>query len=235
VNVVTVIQARMGSTRLPGKVLFPVGGKTVLAWVVHRARLARLAGEITVATSEHARDDAVADACVDIGISCFRGSEIDVLDRYRRAARAYAADAIVRITADCPLLDPELLDKIIEAYLSGGVDYVSAEGVPRGLAQEIISTTTLEWAWRHAKSAEDREHVTIYVVDRPAEFRVVMLPPPSGLDLPDWRLTLDTPEDLELLEGLFDTTKRALFDLSATEIVGAVARDPHLLALATRE
>jgi len=234
-RVLTIIQARMGSTRLPGKVARRVGGRTVLAWVVYRTRLARLAGEIVVATSELPRDDAVEAMCSEIGVPCFRGSELDVLDRFYQAARSRDADTVVRVTADCPLLDPALLDTIVETHVRERADYVSVEGAPLGVAQESLSATALEQSWRQAKLPDEREHVILYVTERPDEFKVLLLPAPPPLNLPSWRFTIDTERDVELLDGLFETTKGRLFDLAEAEIVDAVARSPRLLALATRE
>ena len=235
-RVVTIIQARTGSTRLPGKVLLRVGGKTVLEWVVYRTRLAARCGEIVVATSDLARDDPVERLCAGVGVQCFRGSELDVLDRYYQAASAFEAEAVVRVTSDCPLLDPVMLDAIVEAQIDQDADYVSGNGVPQGLMQEVFSAELLERAWREATLPDEREHVMVYYVTRRAgEFKIVWLPPPAGLELPNWRLTLDTPQDFELLEGLFDVTTGELFDLTAEQIVAAVARDPELLSRATRE
>ena len=235
-RVVTIIQARTGSTRLPGKVLLPLGGKTVLEWVVHRTHLAERCGEIVVATSNLAQDDSIERLCTRIGVHCFRGSEQDLLDRYYRAAEAFDADTVVRITSDCPLLDPAMLDAIIETQVDRGADYVSGSGVPQGLAQEAFSAELLERAWREATLPDEREHAVVHFVMRLAdELTIVMLSPPQGLELPKWRLTLDTEEDFELLEGLFEVAAGGLFDLTSLEIVDAVASHPRLLSLATRE
>lgn len=214
----------------------PLGGKTVLEWVVHRTLLASGCGEVVIATSDLAQDDQIEDLCRRIGVACFRGSERDVLDRYYHAARLFGAEAVARITSDCPLLDPRLLDAIIATQADEHADYVSADGVPTGLAQEAFSVEILERAWSEATLPDEREHVMFYYVTRrPDRFKVVILPPPAGLELPDWRLTLDTPEDFELLEGLFEATGGELFDLTSLQIVDAVARSPRLHALATRE
>ncbi len=215
--------------------LLPLGGKTVLEWVVHRVRLASRCGEIVIATSVLGRDDPIEELCAGAGMHCFRGSDEDVLDRYHGAAQAYAAEVVVRVTSDNPLLDPVLLDAIVAAQLAEGADYVSADGVPLGLAQEAFSAEALDRVWHEATLREEREHVlAAFVTRRAREFKIVMLPPPPGLDLPTWRLTLDTREDFELLEELYESTEGELFDLTSTQIVERVARNPRVLALATR-
>jgi len=234
-NVVTIIQARLGSSRLPGKVLMTVGGRSILEWVVHRVRLAGIPGVVLVATSDHPRDDPIEAVCGSVGVPCFRGSEADVLDRYYRAARTRDAEIVVRVTADCPLLDPALLAELVEVHRSEGADYVTVAVSVRGIAQETLSMNALERSWESARLPAEREHVILYLLEHPDEFKVVMLPPPAELDRPGWRLTIDTAEDLELLEGLFETAASPLFDLGAPEIVAIVAGSERLRALATRE
>jgi spore coat polysaccharide biosynthesis protein SpsF len=234
VKLVTIIQARTGSTRLPGKVLAEVGGSSVLSWVVHRVRRSEHHGTIVVATSKLDRDDAVAVECARVGVPCFRGSEGDVLDRYYRAMKAFEAEIVVRVTADCPLLDAALFDLTVDSHVRGAADYVTVEGVPEGLPAETISHAALRRAWREATAAYDREHVTPYVFTRPDEFDVVMLQPPPALARSDWRLTLDDEHDLALLRALHDATGGTAIELGADELVEIVAADPHLLELATR-
>ena len=233
-NVVTIIQARTGSTRLPAKVLETVGGRSVLSWVVHRVRRSRLHGTIVVATSELERDETVAAECSRLDVPCFRGSETDVLDRFYRAMEAFDAEVVIRVTADCPLLDAALFDVTVDTHVRDAADYVTVEAVPEGLPAETISRAALARAWREAALPYDREHVTPYVFTHPEEFDVVMLQPPPALALPNWRLTLDDAHDLELLRALHDVTGGAAFDLGADRLVEIVAGDPHLLELATR-
>lgn len=224
----------MGSTRLPGKVALRVGDKCVLEWVVHRVRLAQEGGTIAVVTSVLLQDDAIEALCSKIDIPCFRGSELDLVDRYRSVARSFQADAVVRVTADCPLLDPALLDTLVETHRRENADYVSMDGVPRGFAQETFSATALERVWKEATLPYDREHVGPYVFGTPSKFRTIMLPPPPEIARPELRITLDTEQDFELLEGLYHATAGTVFDLTGPEIVAAVAESPRLLALATR-
>lgn len=205
-NVVTIIQARMGSTRLPGKVLLPLGADTVLGHVVRRVRSARRSGLVIVATSDSSRDDAVAAECNRIGVPCFRGSETDVLDRYYACARECGgAEVIVRVTADCPLVDPEMLDATVDRHVSRNADYVLFTDLPVGTAAETLSMEALEFSWQNATAPGDREHVVTYIQGVQAPYKVLMIfAPDPELRRPDIRLTLDTAADYRYLCSLFN-------------------------------
>lgn len=201
--IVAVVQARMSSTRLPGKVLAEVAGHPMLWHVVHRLRRARLVNRIVVATSENLADDAIQQFCKQEGIDCFRGSESDVLDRYYQAAQAFSADVVVRITADCPLIDPAVIDRVIQRFLDGDLDYVSNAlryTYPDGLDVEVFSFAALVRAWREAVKDSEREHVTPHL--RGKNFRVANVandePSPRNL-----RWTVDEPADLEFVRRVF--------------------------------
>jgi spore coat polysaccharide biosynthesis protein SpsF len=201
---VAIIQARMGSTRLPGKVLKDLGGETVLARVVNRTRRATLLDEVVVATSVLPADDAIVRECERLQVACFRGDEADVLDRYYRAAQRFAADAVVRITADCPLIDPELIDPAIRSCLDQKADYASNSLVrtyPRGLDVEVFTADALTRAWRAAREDYQRAHVTPYFYQNPELFKVVSIA--GEVDRSQYRWTLDTAEDLELLHAVY--------------------------------
>jgi len=201
--IVAIVQARMSSTRLPGKVLADVAGHPMLWHVVRRLRRARQLNRIVIATSENPSDDAIVRFCEQEGIDCFRGSETDVLDRYYRAARAFAADTVVRITSDCPLIDPAVVDKVVQRFLDGDVDYVSNSlryTYPDGLDTEVFSFAALEQACREATRESEREHVTPYL--RGKRFRVANVDndPPAPRNL---RWTVDEPADLEFVRRVF--------------------------------
>lgn len=203
-RVVAVIQARMGSTRLPGKVLADLEGSSMLARVVARARRARRLDELVVATSEAPADDAVAAEAVGLDAPVFRGSEHDVLDRFAGAARAHRADAVVRITADCPLVDPEVVDQVVERFLDRTPDYAAntlRRTFPRGLDVEAVSVSALTEAAAEATAPADRSHVTRFVYRHPERYRL------ESVELAeDWsglRWTVDTPADLELVRELY--------------------------------
>ncbi len=202
---VAIIQARMGSTRLPGKVLMDISGKSMLKWVVTRARLARMLDEVTVATSVQPADDAVVAAAEALGAPFFRGSENDVLDRYADAAAAAGAEAVVRLTADCPLIDPGIIDLVVETFLDGqpSVDYASntlERTFPRGLDVEAFSRRALEHARLEAVEPYERTHVTPYVCRHPERF--VLRAIRTDHDYSDHRWTVDTPEDLAVIRGI---------------------------------
>jgi spore coat polysaccharide biosynthesis protein SpsF len=221
----------MGSTRLPGKVLMDLGGKTVLARVVHRLRRVTWAQQIVVATSVSEKDDAVVTECDRIEVECFRGSEHDVLDRYYKCAKTCSAGAVVRITGDCPLVDPELVDLTIRAFLDTPCDYASNALVttyPRGLDVEIFAMAALGRAWHEAKRSYEREHVTPYLYEHPERFRLVSIT--ADADCSQYRWTLDTAEDLELLRAIYSSFRNG-DDFGWREVLGLMQREPQLIAM----
>jgi spore coat polysaccharide biosynthesis protein SpsF len=230
-RVVAIIQARMSSTRLPGKVLKDLGGETVLSRVVHRTRRARLLDEVVVATSILPADDDIVQECERLKAACFRGDEADVLDRYYRAAQQYAADAVVRITADCPLIDPELIDDAIRALFDENADYATNSLVltyPRGLDVEVFTVRSLEHAWREAKESYERVHVTPYFYEVGGRFRIASLT--AEADYSQHRWTLDTAEDFELIQTIyarFDNRD----DMNWREVLALMDRQPELAKL----
>jgi len=203
-RVVAIIQARMGSTRLPGKVLKDLGGATVLARIVNRTRRAALLDDVVVATSILPADDAITQECERLKVACFRGDEGDVLDRYYRAAQKFAADVVVRITADCPLIDWELIDATIHSGLNQKADYATNSLVltyPRGLDVEVFTADALERAWSAAKEEYQRIHVTPYLYETPDLFKVISIA--DETDHSKYRWTLDTTEDLEMIRAVY--------------------------------
>ncbi len=201
---VAIIQARMGSTRLPGKVLRDLGGETVLARVVNRTRRAALLNEVVVATTVLPADDVIIHECERLKAAFFRGDELDVLDRYYHAAQKFAADVIVRITADCPLIDPELIDATIRTTLEERADYGTNALVltyPRGLDVEVFTADALGRAWSAAKKEYQRIHVTPYLYENPELFKMVSIT--GEVDHSNHRWTLDTSEDLELIRAVY--------------------------------
>lgn len=227
---VAIVQARMGSTRLPGKVLRPLAGRPMVERVLERAR--RIAGvaEVVLATTVLAEDDPLA-AYVGraLGANVVRGPVDDVLARYVGAAASARAEAIVRITADCPLLSPVVSGHVVARFLdaAGALDYVSnvvRRTYPRGLDTEILSREALERAHREAVEPADREHVTRYVYRHPERFRIGSVE--AERDLSAYRWTVDTPEDLALAERLYDELgPRADFEVD--DVLAALARHPE--------
>ncbi len=235
------IQARMGSTRLPGKVLEPLADRPALARIVERLRSVPALEEVAVLTSDLAGDERIVELCRAGGIRCFRGSEHDVLDRFQRAAEALGARRLVRVTADCPLIDPEVVGRLLElaaaqpedAYASVATGAVGAERgwrrYPDGLDAETFSADTLAATWREARDPYEREHVTPFIWRRPERFRVVVLE--AEEDLGEERWTIDYPADLELVRAIYerlDDGSGRVFGLR--DVLALLEREPQLRA-----
>ncbi|MEM2890792.1 MAG: glycosyltransferase family protein [Candidatus Hadarchaeum sp.] len=199
-KIVAIVQARMGATRLPGKVMADIVGKPLLWHVINRIKRAKLIGEIVIATTTDREDDVIEKWAKENNLKCYRGSADDVLDRFYQAAKKYGASIIVRVTADDPLKDPVLIDKVIRYYLEhkDKFDYVSniiKPTYPEGLDVEVFPLKTLERAWREASTKVDREHVTTFIWNNPDKFRLANIEH-VGEDISHLRWTLDYPEDL---------------------------------------
>lgn len=229
-----IIQARMSSRRLPGKMLKMIAGKTVLCHLIDRIALIVDKKRIVLATSAEKEDDALAKEAQAAGIQVFRGSLDDVLDRFFQAARQYAFDPIVRVTGDNPLLEPVYLQDLFNLYQSTRADYVTAKDpakFPRGTTAEIISFRALEAAWNEGTTAEDREHVTWFIRQRPEEFLIASMEPRPEFSKVLPRLALDETADLEQLEHLFTRLQplNPLFGLR--EISELYRREPEFFEL----
>ncbi|WP_047758562.1 cytidylyltransferase domain-containing protein [Geobacillus sp. ZGt-1] len=196
---IIIIQARMGSSRLPGKVLMPLGNTVVLDYVVSRCQQVEEIDEVIVATSTLMQDDVIENWCQKHHVSCFRGSEDDVLSRYYECAKPHQPDYVIRVTADCPFVDYELANQIIEAMKAEPSDIVIVEGdLPRGLVVEMVSFSALEYIYHHGKEPRHREHVTYYAYEFPDEFKRTLVQAPKAICQPQLRITLDTEEDYQL-------------------------------------
>ncbi len=197
---VLIVQARMTSTRLPGKVLREVLGRPLLSYQLERLRRIKEADEIVIATTVNREDQPIVDLCHKESVACFRGSELDVLERYYLAAREHDADIVVRITSDCPLIDPTVSGAAIGFLQThfNEYDYVNVAGYPRGLDTEVFSFKTLEEAFREATEKPEREHVTPFIYrTRSDKYRLHTVE--NLLPIPPHRWTVDTPEDFELI------------------------------------
>lgn len=208
-KVVCIIQARMGSSRLPGKVLKEICGRPMLDWVVTRASRARLLDKTLVATTVSAADNPLAELCEERGVDCFRGSEFDVLDRYYQAARAAKADIVVRLTADCPLIDAGLIDAVIQALINQEADFAANRlppphhrTYPIGLDVEAARFSALELAWRRADQPYEREHVMPFLYDPAHGFKVVVMDHEADRGACRW--TVDTAEDLRFVRRVVE-------------------------------
>ena len=214
-NITAVIQARMGSSRLPGKVLMEVLGKSILFHVAERLKRVESIRQIIIATSDQPQDDRIEAFCAKNGFPVFRGSENDVLDRFYHAAKTGDADAIIRVTADCPLIDPGLVQKLIVVFKKTGSDYCSigtgapASGkndfnrYPDGLDAEIFRMEALESAWINAIEPSHREHVTPYIWRNSDKFKIGIMECDTG-DFSEYRWTLDNLEDFQLIKWIYE-------------------------------
>lgn len=202
---VIIVQARLTSTRLPGKVLLPLAGAPMLTRLIERLRRVKQADAIVIATTHNTTDDPIAALCGQLGVPCHRGSEHDVLSRYADSAREHGADVVVRITSDCPLIDPALVDQLISTYREGDCDYVSnmlPPTWPYGMAVEVFTATALLEAHAEATQDSEREHVTPFIYWHPERYRLRNVESPTDLSAQRW--TVDTPEDYELVRRLFE-------------------------------
>lgn len=194
----------MSSTRLPGKVLKEVLGKPLLEYHIERLQRAKKADAVIVATTENETDEPIVELCRRLNIACFRGSEVDVLSRYYYAACEAQADIVVRVTSDCPLIDPEVVNEVIEAFITcGGCDYVSNTLVrtyPRGMDTEVFSFAALEQAFKKVLSQPEREHVTPYIYNHPELFKIKYVAYTKDQSRHRW--TVDTEDDFRLIEKI---------------------------------
>ena len=227
-----VIQARTGSSRLPGKVLLelPYGsGITVLEQVIDRVKRAKSLQQVVVATTEKPEDDRIAEIARGAGVGVFRGSERDVLARYYGAAKEYGLDVVVRITSDCPCTDPEIIDRVVGLHLREGADYTATRGFPRGFDVEVISLRALEEAHKNATEPFEREHVCPYIyTTAPERFKILYYDAPPEFARPDIRVTLDTEEDYALLCCVFDNLYGENPFFGVREVVALFDKKPYL-------
>jgi spore coat polysaccharide biosynthesis protein SpsF len=228
-RVVGIIQARMGSTRLPGKVLKDLAGEPTLTRVVHRVCRANMLDDVVVATTTASADEAIVQLCHRHGWPCFRGSEGDVLDRYYQAAMTYRADVPVRITSDCPLIEPDVVDKVVQTFIDRQpqVDYVCNVLFPRGLDTEVMRFDVLERAWREDLNPAWREHVTPYIYCNPDLFNIHHVV--SEMDLSHVRWALDTPEDLAFMRQIYGYFGHDRF--SWRDVLSLLEQNPQWLEL----
>lgn len=229
---VAIIQARMSSKRLPGKVLLDIGGQPMLVRVVERTRRATLVDQVVVATTLEPADDAIQRLCEARGYPYFRGSLLDVLDRYYQAALTFRAEVIVRITADCPLIDPAVVDHTLREFFASGVDFAAnrlpppwKRTYPIGLDTEVCTFAALERAWREAHLPRHREHVMPYLYEEEGRFRTLLVN--HDPDYGHLRWTVDTAEDLELVRRIY-AHFNGRDDFSWLEVLALIQQYPEL-------
>ena len=224
----------MESSRLPGKTLAAVLGRPMLEVLIERVRRARRVDEIVVATTDHPADQPIEDLARRLGVGCYRGSSDDVLERVLRAAQAHQADLIVELTGDCPLLDPEVIDRVIALFLSGEYDYVSnvlTRTYSRGLDTQIFPVRVLEEVAALTQDPADRENVSLYIYEHPERYRLGNLEAPPELRHPEFRLTVDTAQDLGLIREIYQRLYPAKPDFSLADVISLLQQAPQLLEI----
>lgn len=226
-----IMQARKGSSRLPAKVLKDLCGKTVLEHDVERIRQAKKVDDIIIATTTKPEDDAIVEVAEKCNAKVFRGSELDVLDRYYQAAKAFDVENVIRITSDCPLVDPFVIDEVIDCYEKGHYDIITnvpneweTMSYPRGLDLEIFPFSWLEKAWKEATDPYDREHVSPYIYDN-AKTRYYYK---YDKDYSQYRWTLDTPKDWEVIEKIYQHFYHGKHDFYFEDIVKYMQEHPEI-------
>lgn len=229
-----IIQARMGSTRLSGKVLKKIVDKSVLEHVIDRVNQSKSIDTIVIATTKHERDDVIVEEAIRCGVKCFRGSEDDVLSRYYYAAKENSLELVIRITSDCPLIDPFVIDETVECFLKNGYDIVSNAGpetynrtYPRGLDTEVFLFKTLEDAFNNALEKYQREHVTPYIYENSNKIYYYK----NNINYSTHRWTLDTDDDLELISKIYKNLYKGKHDFYMDEILGLFEQKPELFEI----
>lgn len=224
-----VLQARTSSTRLPGKVLKTILGRPMIALQLERVQRATQIDKLVVATTDDKSDDSFVEALTNLGVEVFRGDLNDVLDRYYRAAKKYLPKTVIRLTGDCPLADPEVIDKIVTFFHDGGYDYASntiSPTFPDGLDVEVMSFTALETAWREARLSSEREHVTPYLKNNPGRFRLGSFC--QSNDLSQLRWTVDEPEDFQFVTSVYESLYEQKPDFLTSDVLSLLKENPKL-------
>ncbi|TSC69813.1 MAG: acylneuraminate cytidylyltransferase [Parcubacteria group bacterium Gr01-1014_49] len=230
---VAIIQARMGSTRLPGKILKPILGEPMLVRMLERVRRAKKLDAIVVATTDAREDDATAELAKASGVPVFRGSEKDVLDRFYKAAKEARADVVIRLTGDCPLMDPSVIDRVVEYFeeAHGAIDYCGTpRNYPEGLDTEIFTFAALEEAAREAKLPSEREHVTPYIKNHPERFTYDSWQEGQG-DHSSMHWSVDTQADFEFVTAVFEQLYPKYPSFNKDDVLSLLARRPELLSI----
>ncbi|WP_017186828.1 cytidylyltransferase domain-containing protein [Alkalibacillus haloalkaliphilus] len=232
-KIVAIIQARMGSTRLPGKVLKPVLDKPLLAYQICQLKHSQLIDQLVIATTTSNRDDAIVEFCKSHGVQYERGSETDVLNRYEETAKKFNADVVVRLTSDCPLIDSTVVDSVIGHFLTNrAYDYVSntiKRTFPRGMDTEVFTYELLKEAEQNATLKREREHVTTYMTNLENKYNIGQYL--AEQDYSDLRLTVDTIEDFQLVEKIIKAIRRQNGPFKLTDIIQLLQAHPDWILI----
>jgi len=233
-KIAAIIQARITSTRLPGKVLIDIEGKPMIWYVINRLKFCKKFDDIILAIPDTKANDVLEDFAKDNKVKYFRGSEKDVLSRYYEAAKKFKCDVIVRITSDCPLIDPQIIDWVIKKHLDSDVDYTSntlKRTFPRGLDAEVFNFKVLERAYKKAKENYQREHVTPYIYEHPEIFKLQNIEAKGKLKRPELRLTVDTKEDLQLAREIYKHLSNLPKIFHTKDIIDLFNKQPQLIKI----
>lgn len=231
-TVIAIIQARMASTRLPGKILKEVNGKPLLLHQLNRIRNCKNIDQIVIATTIEKQDDIIVEFCIENSVDVFRGSENNVLERYYQTWNKYGGDTIVRLTSDCPIIDPVIIDETIDYFIQNDFDYVSNtinRTFPRGLDTEVFSSEALVKSYENAKNDRDLEHVTPYIYLNQNEFSIGSYT--GKFDYSKYRWTVDTFEDLQLISNLLNTYYEKEDELNLENSIRLMEENPKWFLL----
>lgn len=236
-KIVSTIEARYASSRLPGKTLLEICGKPTLELIIERLKRSKFIDEIAIATTVNRDCDAIEDLARKLNVGCYRGSEDDVLDRVLKTARAYKADIIVEITGDETLIDTVIVDQVIDYYLKNNFDYVSNvidRRYPRGLDTQVFAVSVLEEVSKLTNDTADRENVSLYIYEHPEKYKLGSVKAPEEMNHPDWRWTLDTKEDFEFLKTVYEALYKVKKDFNSYDVLDLLKKDPYILKINER-
>ena len=237
-RIIASIEARMGASRLPGKVLRPIAGVPALARMIRRVKRAASLDGIVVATTDQPADAAISELAVFEGVAAFRGSEADVLDRVLQAQKSMRADVIVELCGDCPMIDPVVIDRAVALYQESGADLVTTtrpQSYPQGVDVEVFSLAALVEVSTTVVDPAVREHVSLSFYQNPDRYRIVNLSAPAAEYAPQTRLLLDYPADLEALDALWRALEPAHQDsFSTADVLAALKAQPEIAAINAR-
>jgi len=233
-EVLVIIQARMGSKRLPGKIMRKIEGKSVLEHIITSLKFSTEMSKLIVATSSNSEDNVIEDLAAKLNVLCFRGSSLDVLDRFYQCAKKYQGNLIVRITADCPLIEPKIVDSAIKLCKSGDYNYCSNmihETYAMGYLVEVITFETLEKLHKNNLDPLSREHIIYDIRKHPEKYKIKELILPNNLDRHHWRLTLDYEEDFQLITKIFSYLYKPNSYIKYESVVQLLDNHPELLEI----
>lgn len=233
-KIIATIEARMASSRLPGKILKEIMGRPTLELMVERIRRSKVIQDIVVATTVAPNDETTQQACEKMGVKCFRGSSDDVLLRVLQAAQTHNADLIVELTGDCPLIDPVIIDSVIQHFLNNQFDYVSnvlQRTFPRGMDTQIFPVRVLAEVDKLTQDPADRENVSLYIYEHPERYRLGNVEAQGALRRPDLRLTVDMPEDFALIKAIFENLYPKNPNFLLGDIIELLEKNPELKEL----